>query len=327
MLVQSFLEQRLGSPPQQLEVIARTLRGGLESPDVRLVVAQLLDARGRSRVVKFVIKRATEREAGIYRAFASKLAVGLSPRLLHIESTPEGPLLFLEAIPRVRSWPWKDVRSAESVLRALAPIHRAPASAAVQLPTWDYEAELSDSALSTLNVVQQARHLPDLSRLARSLPAIRRTVLHLPAMRQQLLAFTPLGTAAIHGDVHPGNAIMRKRTRGGSPVLVDWGRARWGSPLEDAASWLQSLRYWEPAAGQRHDTLLSAYASVLGERLNAPLREVYWLAAASNALAGALRYHVLVAGDDARDIDTRAGAARAAVDQVRVIVRADALWS
>jgi aminoglycoside phosphotransferase (APT) family kinase protein len=37
----------------------------------------------------------------------------------------------------------------------------------------------------------------------------------------------------IHGDAHPGNAIIRQRTATQEAILLDWGRARIGSPLED----------------------------------------------------------------------------------------------
>jgi hypothetical protein len=39
--------------------------------------------------------------------------------------------------------------------------------------------------------------------------------------------------------------------------LIDWARARRGSPFEDVASWLHSLGCWEPEARRRHDSLLT----------------------------------------------------------------------
>jgi Ser/Thr protein kinase RdoA (MazF antagonist) len=96
----------------------------------------------------------------------------------------------------------------------------------------------------------------DLLRLRRRLGPVRRVGEVLPELRRQLLALDSFGTTAIHGDAHPGNALVRSGER---PVLLDWGRARLGSPLEDVSSWLQSLGYWEPEAQRRHDTLLAGY--------------------------------------------------------------------
>lgn len=78
-------------------------------------------------------------------------------------------------------------------------------------------------------------------------------------------------------------------------MLIDWGRARIGSPLEDVSSWLQSLGYWEPRARRKHDPVLVhdlAYRGVEGG-LSEALRTAYWVAGASNALAGALEHHVI----------------------------------
>jgi hypothetical protein len=153
-----------------------------------------------------------------------------------------------------------------------------------------------------------------------------------------VLAIEPLGPAVVHGDAHPGNAVLRPgRAAPGAaagvgvrPVLLDWGRARLGSPLEDVSSWLQSLRYWEAEARRRHDRLLGRYLAARG--LAGPpsrdVRDAYWLAAACNVLAGALRYHLTVATGWGNPTPTRrTGALRAARDCLRIIRRADACWS
>ena len=151
----------------------------------------------------------------------------------------------------------------------------------------------------------------------------------LPAIRAALLGAPPLGLAVIHGDVHSGNATVRGERGTERAVLLDWGRARLGSPLEDVSSWLQSLGYWEPEARRRHDTLLRRYLAVRGlpTHLGSDLRSAYWLASSCNALAGALRYHLVVAdGWGGAPSRARAEAARAARDHLRVIRRADAVW-
>jgi aminoglycoside phosphotransferase (APT) family kinase protein len=129
--------------------------------------------------------------------------------------------------------------------------------------------------------------------------------------------------------VHSGNAMVRAGQEAERVVLLDWGRARLGSPLEDVSSWLQSLGYWEPEAKRRHDTLLQRYLVARGlvPRLGRDLRDAYWLASAGNVLAGALRYYLVVAdGGGGAPSRTRAEAGRAARDQLRVVRRADAIW-
>ena len=58
--------------------------------------------------------------------------------------------------------------------------------------------------------------------------------------------------------------MVRKSGGQHEPVLIDWARARAGSPFEDVSSWLQSLGFWEPAVKRKHDTLLASRGIVLG---------------------------------------------------------------
>jgi aminoglycoside phosphotransferase (APT) family kinase protein len=171
--------------------------------------------------------------------------------------------------------------------RALARLHDAalpPAAVA-----WDYEAELLESARATL-AAADARDATG-GRWWRRSDALQRVVAELPRVRAPLLAEE---RAVIHGDVHPGNVIIHAATE--RVVLIDWGRARLGCPLEDVASWLHSLGCWEPQARRRHDTLLRAYleARRVQRPLDERLRAHYWFASASNGLAGAIRYHLSV---------------------------------
>src|SRR5207302_11274597 len=106
--------------------------------------------------------------------------------------------------------------------------------------------------------------------------------------------FGMLGQVVLHGDVHSGNVLLRDGSLQRSAVLVDWARARLGSPLEDVSSWLESLGSWEPGVRTQRTSLLKHYFRARGlQRIFA--REVllyYWVAAACNALAGALHYHL-----------------------------------
>lgn len=151
----------------------------------------------------------------------------------------------------------------------------------------------------------------------------------LPAIRRELLSFAPFALAVIHGDVHPGNLLLRKSRGRKIPVFVDWSRFRIGSALEDVSSWLQSLGYWESEARRRHDTLLSAYLAARAQsaRLERDLRDAYWLAAACNILAGATLYHFTVACTEELPLKRRAAAANAAGDCLRIVRRASACWT
>lgn len=161
--------------------------------------------------------------------------------------------------------------------------------------------------------------------LKSSLRMVEKVIEHLPRLRQQLLGDTDFQARLIHGDVHPGNALLRSEV-GLRPVLIDWGRARIGSPLEDVSSMLQSLRFYEPSALQRHDTHLKDYLSGTGRdrRITDAMRSAYWVAGASNALAGALGSHLMIAADQTRPLRQRGTAYEAALDWLRVIRRAHA---
>jgi hypothetical protein len=146
-------------------------------------------------------------------------------------------------------------------------------------------------------------------------------------MRRQLMASSPLGQAVLHGDVHSGNVLIREVTGTRSAVLLDWARARLGSPLEDVSSWLESLSYWEPDVRKQRTSLLRQYLrarglppAVVGEAC-----VWYWVAAASNALAGALRYHLQRAMGELSP-RRQADAVRAVRGYLRAIELADLLW-
>jgi aminoglycoside phosphotransferase (APT) family kinase protein len=151
---------------------------------------------------------------------------------------------------------------------------------------------------------------------------VRRLALQVRDLGRDLHASA--GSAAIHGDLHPGNVLVRRRAGSDQPILLDWGRARLASPLEDVASWLQSLGCWEPEARRRHDTLLRSYLAHRGSPTLGPtLREAYWMAGARNALSGALAHHL---GEVARGgpAAVLGRAHRAIVAWLRVLRTADA---
>lgn len=168
---------------------------------------------------------------------------------------------------------WSDTAAAFLVCRELARLHDSPG-----LPqegfSWNYEAEVARSAQETLDLAATVRD-GSRGRYWHRLGDLRRVVAVLPAIRSRLLSGA---TTVIHGDMHPGNVILRRGQAGVQVVLIDWARARVGSPLEDVASWLHALGCWEPQARRRHDTLMRAYldARTVRHPFDANVRLDYW---------------------------------------------------
>jgi hypothetical protein len=330
--VRGWVEQLAGGPVRDAQIELKPLRGGIEAAHVALATVHYRDATGRPRMLRYVRKQLSGRglrEAAVHRRLAARYAARMSPRFFAVEPhSPGVAILCIEAIRRTRSWPWRDTPAGGLVLRRVAELHTGAPGAAAALPPWDYESEVKSSAEATLAAVACCRADPDLAVLGKGVAPLRRIVLALPRLRRELLAERPVAGVPIHGDLHTGNVLMRRNGPGEEPVLLDWGRARIGSPFEDVSSWLQSLGYWEPEVRRCHDTLLATYLSALGleRRLTPHIRGAYWLAGASNALAGALLYHLSVAADPHRSKARRCAAIHAACDWLRVIRRADA-WS
>ena len=331
----AFASRLRGEHVDARDLEVQPLRGGLEAAAVARVAAHFRDGTGRLRSFTFVAKRlddSARREAAIYAHALEPHAPGVAPRLLGSEDASPGvTYLYLEHIRPSRAWPWREVALAGLVLERLAAIHARlpPGAFAAVLVGWDYEGELLRSAEATLEQFERAVAHEDLAWLRWARGALRRTVAALPEVRAALVGAAPLGVAVLHGDVHSGNVMVRTGEEADPVVLLDWGRARLGSPLEDVSSWLQSLGYWEPEAKRRHDTLLRRYLAARGlsRELTRELRRLYWLAGACNVFAGALRYHLAVAdGLGGAPSRSRAEAARLARDQLRVIRRADAAW-
>jgi Ser/Thr protein kinase RdoA (MazF antagonist) len=249
---------------------------------------------------------------------------------LGTEETPDGQtVLYLEALRRrPRSWPWRDTAVVRRVLGALATFHAASDHADPGvLPVWDYDAVVKNGANRALENLERCGSERDLAPLLEFRPALRRIVDAIAPMRERLLSCSRLVKSPLHGDVHSGNVLFRKMPEGDVPVFIDWARARLGSPLEDVSSWLQSLSYWEPETARRHDTLLSFYLNARGLPFTsmAQLREGYWIAAASNVLAGALAHHLSACLLARADSAQRVSSFWCARDCLRILRRADAL--
>lgn len=315
------IARRLGGG-EALELEMRKLEGGLEASSVALVA---------SRSVRFVAKRVTDRaarEAAIH-AYLARTLPGITAHLWSVEGVGLDRTLILEELDPPTDWPWRRLEVSRRVLAKVAKVHTALEVSEVELSCgWDYEADLQAGGWAAIATLESAPKHGALAALRSSLPALRRIVSELHVWRAHLLATGPLFRSFVHGDLHSENVLFRGRGADAPPVFIDWGRARVGSPLEDVSSWLQSLGYWEPAVKRRHDTLLKVYLSHRGlaPSLGEGLRTAYWLAGASNALAGALAHHLSIAATTTDD-DARAAAVAAARDWLRIIRRADARWS
>lgn len=291
-----FVAFECGVDPSALRLSATAIGGGLEC-DVRRVRVRVADGSCRwpESVVVKELRGHHRRELQVYRLLARVLPNPLAPQVLAVARQRDADYLVLADVPSAEAWPWAHTPAAAAVCRSLARLHTVAPTRARSI-AWDFDSELQASAQRTLElaIALSGRGRP---RYWRRLGDLRRVVAALPRMREVLSH----QTALIHGDVHPGNVLLP--TVGADPavVLIDWGRARVGSPLEDVASWLQSLGAWEPQARRFHDTLLRAYLAARGDgvRLDRELRTRYVLAGASNGLAGAIRYHLWRASDPA----------------------------
>lgn len=317
--VAAFISRRWALPAD-VKIHLEPITGGLDSTVAQATVEATGHAVPQSMIVK-ELRGAFRREADVYRLLWTHLDRPPLAEVFGVQSTAEAEYLYLEEVRSASTWPWADLATAALVGRELARLHGMRALD-VEPADRNYEKELADSAQETLDVAVHARDERGL-RWWRRPGDLRRVARALPDLRARLFLD---GVTLIHGDVHPGNVIV---SRGPAPrvVLIDWGRARVGSPLEDVASWLQSLCCWEPAARRSHDTLLRDYlrARAVPRWMDEDLRRDYWFAGASNGMAGAIRYHLVVLSDGRADPVRRSNACLALRSWERVIRRAAAL--
>jgi aminoglycoside phosphotransferase (APT) family kinase protein len=293
----------------------RPLGGGLESS---VATVSFEGGSGLRSVVVKKLEGAARREIPVYHAING---AEFAPRLYGVVEEGSTSYLFLEHVRAVQSWPWKDVENASVVMRQLARLHELKGLDSIA-PDWDYESALLASTAETVEFATSIKgSVPEIP-LGRYLSPLRRVAEALRPAR--LETREQFGTVMLHGDAHPGNVRLRERQGKRIAVFFDWARSRTGSPFEDVSSWLQTLRFWEPAAVRGHDRLLREYliASGRGSALTPRLRRAYWLSGASNVLAGALRYH-LVCAIETKGV-ARNRSIRQALDGLRVIRRADA---
>ncbi|HMA93642.1 MAG TPA: aminoglycoside phosphotransferase family protein [Polyangiaceae bacterium] len=320
-----FLARSFGCADTNVSFDSRQLRGGLVSPLVRRVFARYSDPSSGSRSTRFVVKKlqgTATRELDVYR-YLSRHTDGLAPSLLDAKWDDHSVLLFLESVESKPVWPWRDLRLATRVLEKLASLHGLPANAAV-LGNWNYDDELNIAASQTLDAAIGLARTTNDPLLRSCLPALRRLIAELPNVRRRLLSYERLPCSMIHGDVHPGNALVRRSRGTSEPLLIDWARARLGSPLEDVSSWIEWLAFWEFGAKRKHDTLLSSYLRARGIAAppSAELRDAYWAASAINCCSGALAYHLDRAGDVTLRAQQQAAALCAAHHCLRAVRRA-----
>ena len=218
----TFTERHYGGTLHTVHL--RPLRGGLQAAGVFRVQAQLRYPVGRLQPVQFVVKLAhgeQRRECAVYRALEAQKAETLAPRLLDVIHVGATALLFLEWVRPVCRWPWRDVRTAGQVLVRLARRHQWPWQATITPEMgWEYDHALHKSAQTTLETLQQVIREKGAAQLRVTVPMAKRLVTALPDIRRVLLATVP-HAVWIHGDMHPGNVILRRSAAGVEPMLLD----------------------------------------------------------------------------------------------------------
>lgn len=327
-----FLTGQIPPDAREIRVRVHELRGGLVADSVVQVLAEYVREDGRAGSTGFVLKRLNGiavREARIYERLLAEAALGFSPLLYGVRAHASGAThLCLEAVTPVEPWPWADLSFASAVLEQIGRLHALPLSTQLALHAqddWDYATELERAAAQTVDAVEGLCGAVTSPTIERSLAALRRIQRALPQIREELLAFPLLPPSVIHGDLHPGNVVVRRKDAAAEPILLDWARTRIGSPLEDVASWLQWLGFWEPEARRKHDTLLGAYLRARGlpRTPSRAVRRAYWLAGALNCYAGVMTYHAAVASETEADDPSHQRSLSAILDCLRVIRRAD----
>ena len=184
-----------------------------------------------------------EREADVYELLWRHFGRPPAVRLLGREIAGGATYLYLEDAQPSALWPWSDTQRAGAVCRPLARLHD-DGTLPYEVFLWDYEAYLARSARSTLELATDAPDARDAcgQRLWRRVGDLRRVAAALPRIRRRLLAGA---TTVIHGDMHPGDVILRAADR--EVVLIDWARAR-GSNRRSKTSHRGCIR---SAAGNR----------------------------------------------------------------------------
>lgn len=239
--VTAFISRRWRVPTELLRVDVQALHGGLESAVAR---ARISKPEGHSSIPpQLVIKQLPagfEREGDVYELLWRHFDRPPAVRLLGREMVAQATYLYLEDAQPSASWPWSDARRAGAVCQALARLHddgTLPHGAF----SWDYETDLARSAQLTLELATDARDTAD-ERWWRRVGDLRRVVTALPRIRRRLLSGE---TTVIHGDMHPGNAILRV---GADPevVLIDWARPEsdrhWKTPRHGCIRWAAGSR-------------------------------------------------------------------------------------
>jgi aminoglycoside phosphotransferase (APT) family kinase protein len=298
----------------RVDLRIKPIRSGLSA-----VVAQVSARNANGGRDLFIIKKIPPLPTAEHSAYKTVALRGLednAPRLIAAIPTDGGTYLVLEYVMRWCTWPWREIKYAGLVLDTLAAVHGSSTTGSHD-PNYDDElAQLAEESVRVLD--SAARQLGD-SRLQQGRAFLRRWAADLNRTRAELLA----DHVFIHGDVHPGNVRIRMCGEAKRAVLLDWGRARQGSRFEDVASWLQSLRFWEPQAARRHDLLFGQYlrCSGLAASITHEHRRAYWLAAGSNAVGGALIVHLTSAISAQTDYAQQLSIA-AAIDWLRIVRRA-----
>ena len=204
--LRAFLARQWCVPESSLTVEMQPLYGGLESLVAR---ARITPAQLGSRVPPdLVVKQLSgplDREADVYEALWNHLERPPAVQMFGRDVCGDATYLYLEHAPSFLAWPWSDTALAAWVCRVLAQLHDAPRLSGEAF-SWNYQDELIRAAEDTLNLAATVRNSLG-RRVWRRLGDLRRVVRALPGIRRRLLS---QGTTVIHGDMHPGNVILRR---------------------------------------------------------------------------------------------------------------------
>ena len=231
-----FLATLCARTTSSFSVKVMPIGGGLESAVARADVSDVstLQSGIPRRFVIKALRGVQRREAAIYRELWLGLNRPPAARVLGSNCEQDTHYLFLEEVGESSAWPWSNPGIAVESCRVLAELHRSGVPTAGVFSEWNYEAELASSAATTLALATVAKNAEG-ELYWRRLGDLRRVIAVLPELRRKLLSED---LTLIHGDMHPGNVIVRTQGSVQEVVFIDWARARAGSALEDLASWL-----------------------------------------------------------------------------------------
>ena len=239
--VKEYLAKVHGNQCEEVETNIRELRGGLDSSCVLHVRTIFRTRDRRVRSGSFVLKRSQPggAEGRVHVDVLPSSGLELAPTLLGFHQAEGEHVYMFEYVRRSERWPWSASNNSRLVLDALAGLHGRRLT--------DFAADRSYELILVKGASRLQEHLEGIPRgselgFARgSIPVVRRMAEALPRIRRRLLDNGLFGSTLIHGDVHSGNVLLRKRRNGVSPVFLIGAGAgmvrRWKTSVRGCNRW------------------------------------------------------------------------------------------